>query len=727
MVKKTTKKFQKHHLKRTIDQRKQVQKYKKKILGDKRKSANRGSAGGAEESDEAPEPSRADQILDKDTETFFGSNDGLDALQATGKKGKKAGKAGQAADGAAAFVAEDLSDDDNFTKFLDEEDQAALASDDDSAEASEDEEVELSDDDAEVAVGKKKAKKAADGREEVTKEHIAKWGALLADEKSLRALKRVVVAFRAAVNVGGDEEAAAYKYAIHDPRVYNDLVMLVLRQVPAVLQHHLPVSTSGAGKKTVDTATKKYKQLAPVLKSVSSSYLKLLGDLTDTEVLSAVLTSAGQLLPYFASHRRFIKQFVRSVVDVWSTSPNEHTRLAAWMVIKEGAETGDAGMLALCIKTTYAGMIKQARATSIRTMPLINLTKNTAAMLYGIDFKTSYQTAFDAIRQLAVHLRNSVVHKTKDSYKAVYNWQYIHSLDFWRRVLSLHCDIEKEALRKKDSPLRPLIYPLVQVMLGTMRLIPAAQYFPLRFLLIRSLIDLSRDTGVYIPLVPAITEILSSTTVTKVGKATSLKAFDFDHNIRASAGYLGTRVYQDGVGQQVVECLGEFFGLYAKSVALPELVVPAVLTLKRFARRSKNAPKPAKDPKARGKKERENYKFNKMLLEAVDKLEANAKYIQEKRKGVDFTPQDTRQVNAFLKDVPWEQTPLGQYLGVQREIREEKLRLLRESIKDDDSDAPASDDDGADLDELEDELESEDEVEDEAEAEEEAELMDESD
>lgn len=62
---------------------------------------------------------------------------------------------------------------------------------------------------------------------------------------------------------------------------------------------------------------------------------------------------------------------------------------------------------------TYAGMIKQSRHTTIRTMPLINFTKNTAAMLYGIEAKTAYQSAFDSIRQLAVHLRNSVVHKTK--------------------------------------------------------------------------------------------------------------------------------------------------------------------------------------------------------------------------------------------------------------------------------------------------------------------------
>lgn len=86
----------------------------------------------------------------------------------------------------------------------------------------------------------------------------------------------------------------------------------------------------------------------------------------------------------------------------------------------------------------------------------------------------------------------------KEGYKTIYNWQYCHSLDFWSRVLSQHCNPEKELQnhKSKESPLRQLIYPLVQVTLGAIRLIPTAQFFPLRFYLIRSLMRLSQSTGV---------------------------------------------------------------------------------------------------------------------------------------------------------------------------------------------------------------------------------------
>ncbi|RUS14867.1 nucleolar complex protein 2, partial [Endogone sp. FLAS-F59071] len=75
-----------------------------------------------------------------------------------------------------------------------------------------------------------------------------------------------------------------------------------------------------------------------------------------------------------------------------------------------------------------------------------------------------------------------------ESYKAVYNWQFIHCLDFWSTVLAVHCDASRYALG--DSPLHPSIYRLVQVALGVIRLIPTAQYFPLRFVVIRSLTQL---------------------------------------------------------------------------------------------------------------------------------------------------------------------------------------------------------------------------------------------
>ena len=55
----------------------------------------------------------------------------------------------------------------------------------------------------------------------------------------------------------------------------------------------------------------------------------------------------------------------------------------------------------------------------------------------------------------------------------------------------------------------------------------------------------------------------------------------------------------------------------------------------------------------------------------ITKLEANAKFIQEKRQAVDFAPGRRAGVDTFLRETEWENTPLGAYVVSQRKVREE--------------------------------------------------------
>ena len=58
----------------------------------------------------------------------------------------------------------------------------------------------------------------------------------------------------------------------------------------------------------------------------------------------------------------------------------------------------------------------------------------------------------------------------KEAYKQVYNWQYVHCVDFWCIVLARACDSQALAERGGvESDLKPLLYPLVQVSLGAIK------------------------------------------------------------------------------------------------------------------------------------------------------------------------------------------------------------------------------------------------------------------
>jgi nucleolar complex protein 2 len=191
--------------------------------------------------------------------------------------------------------------------------------------------------------------------------------------------------------------------------------------------------------------------------------------------------------------------------------------------------------------------------------------------------------------------------------------------------------------------------------------------------MMRSLLRISRATGTYIPLASALLEVLNSAEMKKPPKPSTLKSLDFASNYKAQKSYLRTRVYQDGVGEQVAELLSEFFVLWSTSISFPELALPVIVMLKRWLKEVNN--------KGSGNK---NNKINSAILLVIQKLEANGKWIEERRAKVDFAPNDRAGVEGFLKSFEWEKTPLGAFVVGQRKQREEKARLMEEGRRDED-------------------------------------------
>lgn len=78
-----------------------------------------------------------------------------------------------------------------------------------------------------------------------------------------------------------------------------------------------------------------------------------------------------------------------------------------------------------------------------------------------------------------------------------------------------------------------------------------------------------------------------------------------------------------------------------------------------------------------------NNKLNSALLLLIQKLEANGKFIEEKRAKVDFAPNNRAGVDGFLKGFEWEKTPLGAFVVGQRKQREEKQKILEQGRRED--------------------------------------------
>ncbi|KUL82788.1 hypothetical protein ZTR_10911 [Talaromyces verruculosus] len=713
-IKKSTKKFQQRKLGDVLERRKEFAKIKQRHqVNDKRKARNaeRREKAEAEKVIDPEEQAKENAFAEMNVDDFFaGAFDIADPKNAKGKKAQKKDvtpKIGkrkrvdesakddesevESAEEEAASDSEEQSDDSSigdfeehkgqleslkekdpeFYKYLKEND-AELLDFDDMGDLAEVDEL------SEAEEGPAKKKKKSKGSESesmkdniVTMSEIKKWQKSLQEQNSMRALRQVVLAFRSAAYVN-DADNQDTKYTISDPDVYHQVLITALEMVPKVLAHHLPVKETAGGRVKVAAESQKLKTLTPLIKSHTSSVHQLLTNLSDASTLKLTLSSIEPMLPYLLQFRKVLKVIVKMVVSIWSDNTNsEAVRVTGFLIMRRLMKIGDAGIREAVLKATYEGVVKGSRNTNVHTLAGVNLTKNSAAEIWGIDQNVSYTTGFSFIRQLAIHLRGSITNKTKDSYKTIYNWQYVHSLDFWSRVLSQHCNALVEAEAGKQSALRPLIYPVVQITLGAMRLIPTPQYFPLRFQLARALLRISRATGTYIPLAPALMEVLNSTEMRKAPKSSTLRPLDFNTSIRAAKSYLRTRVYQDGVGEQVVELLSEFFVLWTKHIAFPELALPVVVMLKRWLKEAGS--------RSGGNK---NSKINHLVLLLVQKVELNSRWIEGRRAKVNFAPKDRADVENFLKETEWETTPLGAFVKTQRKLREEKAAILEQGRQD---------------------------------------------
>ena len=324
----------------------------------------------------------------------------------------------------------------------------------------------------------------------------------------------------------------------------------------------------------------------------------------------------------------------------------------------------------------------------MHTLPAINLMKNTASTLFHLSPSQSYSHSFTFIRMLAVHLRNVVRSSTsgkagenQEAFRAVYNWQYVHCIDYWTIVLGGACSPEaQKAAAGQESPLKPLIYPLVQIALGVVRLVchdrhasklipsllPSSRYFPLRFHILRSLIRLISKTETYVPLSPFLLEILDSNEFRRSNpKKTTLKPLDLEYIIRAPAAYQKTRVFQEALGEELIFLLAEYHSTISLNIAFPEVSLPVIMTIKRHLKKGT-----AGSPKV-----------SNGLKGLVERLEETRKYVETKRRNVSFAPKDLGEVRRFLEKEKIESTPIGAWIRLQRKVRYQKRKEVEKALR----------------------------------------------
>ncbi|EPB92877.1 hypothetical protein HMPREF1544_00316 [Mucor circinelloides 1006PhL] len=534
--------------------------------------------------------------------------------------------------------------DPEFYNFLQKEDDGLLGFGE-SDEEDEPEQVGGSDDDAdEGAYSDMEEPEEQDEKEAAVhvlkKAELNEWIEAVKSHKDFKSFKKLLSAFKTAARMSEEDDNVTFAFKIEDPAVFSKVITTTLRLAPIVFAHHLkPKKENGS-----PLTSGRWSFFKSYVRSYLNNLLHLLRNLTDADMLRLTIREAEKCTNLYVCFDRLAKEYLKTLLNAWSNlGSTDIVRVQAFLSIKSLAiipvpaskDTNSQGYLDLCLKNVYLTFVKNCKNTNLHTLPVINLMRNLAVQLYGINPVLSYQQGFVYIRQLAIHLRQAMKVRSTKNHNMVYNWQYIHCIDFWSDVLNAYAgNMVDEEGDVVESPLKALVYPLTQVAVGVIQLIPTAQFYPLRFHVLRSLNSLIHNTHVFVPLATYVLEVLEGTVAMEKAKQSNAGLpTDWDLVLKVNKKSIHGRMYQDEVLDQCAKALKNYYKEYSHHISFPEMVDADIIAIKRFVKQSKSI------------------KGKDKLAKLAKDLEAKAKFVRQQRSKISFSPENEAEIEQFNRDL----------------------------------------------------------------------------
>ncbi|KAJ1821270.1 Nucleolar Complex 2 protein [Coemansia sp. RSA 2675] len=555
--------------------------------------------------------------------------------------------------------------DPKFLEFMKKNDPSSLAILEDDDEGSEDEEGDEEEaeeeQDEDAAMSDAEEPQSSDATV-VTSKMLEDWEKDITENQSLKSLKRLLLAFYSASHMESENESAPQTpYRIEGMRIFNKTVTASIRAVPKAFNHYAPIVND----KVAQKSGKKWGIAQALIKSYLVSLLELLKQMSDPAMIQYLIKESERMIPYFVCFTRYTREFVKELLRLFgSASVDDGVRILALLSLRRLVSLSPPEVADIALKGIYLTYVRNSNVKTIANLTTIQLMRNCGVELYGNDANASYQHGFVYIRQLAIHLRNSMQLRSKESFRAIYNWQFINSLNFWTEVLATYCGDRAEEQPQFCATLESLVYPLTQIILGVARLVPTAKYFPLRIHCISQLLRLSSATGIYIPILPMIIEVLESPEfLSRRPINSTLKPLSLDSQLKAPKEYEHTRVYLEIVLESVFGLLADAIAAQSVRIAFPEWVVPAVLQLRRWRKRA-------------GKSWS---RFSKQLQGLLEKIDQSSLMVVQQRNKVDFGPANLTGANQFMSDISIDATPIGAYASSLRKVKAQQRATMVEA------------------------------------------------
>ncbi|XP_043527614.1 nucleolar complex protein 2 homolog isoform X2 [Frieseomelitta varia] len=484
-------------------------------------------------------------------------------------------------------------------------------------------------------------------KKKLTLQLLKTWQEEIQKDKSLKTIKCAIEAFHAALQtVAESADPESLQYKVEGGAVFNGVVQLCILYLPNAFKRYLKLSSET---QFHAHKVKRFGKVKSILKSYLVDLIKILQNVTSTNILTVLLKHLHQMLPYTQSFSSLTKPLLKLLLRLWSTG-EETVRVVSFLSILRIATSNRESVLETLFKAMYVKYVENSKFVSLTTLPGINFMRHSLIEIYLLDNDLAYNHAFLYIRQLAIHLRNAMTLKRKEHFQAVYNWQYINSLRFWSELINLS---------QNDSILHSLLYPLVQIIIGTIKLIPTPQYYPLRFHCLQILTDISKETETFIPVLPFLLEILNSYDFNKKHKAVSMKPVPFICVLRMSKSQLQENGFKDNVIDSIYKLILENAAKDSHTVYFPDLYIPCIIQLKAFLKRCHIA------------------NYCRKMKQLLDKIEGNRTFIETERSKTVMDLKNMSEIKNWENKIKVQGTSLLKFYESWIKIHQsQKLKLL---------------------------------------------------
>ena len=290
-----------------------------------------------------------------------------------------------------------------------------------------------------------------------------------------------------------ENEIPEKRNVLSDTKATSKIIKYCITNLPEILQLKL---NDNVNNDKSSSSSSSYKQLAKRYLSILVRYIKT----CETSMKHFIFANIDTLSSLIFIYNNFTEVFLKTAINIWAHNALDDIGNKCFNFIRNLITT-KPNFFEHALKLFYINYLDIAKATNLTSYETILKLQRDIAQILHIDLQKAYLTIFTFIRKLCIQLRLTIIDKTSSSIKQIYNWQFVNALILWGRVVSMY---------SYNSDIQLLIYPLIQTIIGVIRLNYNEQFYLLRIRLVMLLNSISKHCGVYIPIAMYVLPILKS-------------------------------------------------------------------------------------------------------------------------------------------------------------------------------------------------------------------------